>query len=97
VEVGTVDVHPGVWDSSYASSLDDFKKQIEPRVCEAGGDAAVALVNGGGGYVKATVLKSTGAPASTQPTAATAGCQFDTQCKGDRVCVKGECVEPAKK
>jgi hypothetical protein len=22
------------------------------------------------------------------------GCQFDTQCKGDRVCQAGQCVEP---
>lgn len=35
-----------------------------------------------------------------QPSAApaapdqTAGCRYDTQCKGDRVCVKGECVAP---
>ena len=31
-----------------------------------------------------------------QPTAGPdeAGCHFDTQCKGDRICVKGECVSP---
>ena len=28
------------------------------------------------------------------PPAAAPGCSFDTQCKGDRVCVHGECVTP---
>src|SRR5688500_14583045 len=37
---------------------------------------------------------------ATAPVAAKAppeadGCNFDTQCKGERICVKGECVEPA--
>jgi hypothetical protein len=37
------------------------------------------------------------APAATQPPAkpaTVAGCSFDAQCKGDRVCVKRECVAP---
>jgi hypothetical protein len=25
----------------------------------------------------------------------TAGCHYDTQCKGDRICVEGRCTEPA--
>jgi hypothetical protein len=25
------------------------------------------------------------------------GCQFDTQCKGDRICDDGECITPRKK
>lgn len=37
------------------------------------------------------------APAVSTPAAAPvqSGCQYDAQCKGDRVCVKGECVDPA--
>lgn len=31
------------------------------------------------------------APAAGAPT--DVGCRFDTQCKGDRICVKGECVD----
>ncbi len=31
--------------------------------------------------------------AAIWPAAATAGCEYDTQCKGNRLCVKGECVE----
>jgi len=30
-------------------------------------------------------------------TTAAGGCTYDTQCKGDRICQKGECVEPAAK
>jgi hypothetical protein len=29
-------------------------------------------------------------PKATAP----GGCQFDTQCKGERICVSGQCVEP---
>lgn len=33
------------------------------------------------------------APAAA-PAPSTAGCTYDTQCKGDRICVKSECVDP---
>jgi len=96
VEVGTLDV-TGV-DSS--DNLASFKTNIAPRVCEAGGDAVIAMANGYGYYIKATVLKAepggTSAPNLTQgsvPAPSAGGCTFDTQCKGDRVCTKGECVE----
>jgi len=35
-------------------------------------------------------------PASTAASAAPVGCQFDTQCKGERVCQGGVCVDPPK-
>ena len=49
------------------------------------------------GAAPAAPTASAAAPAaSSQGAAAPAhGCQFDTQCKGDRVCVKGEGVDPA--
>jgi hypothetical protein len=111
IEVGTVDVEAGNYGNPFKSNLADFKSQIESRVCQAGGDAAVASANGYGVYVHATILKASDAPVSTPPPPAeaapapappvepipTAGCQYDAQCKGDRVCVRGECVEPAKK
>jgi hypothetical protein len=99
VELGTVDVEPGNWGRNIYTNLAEFKEHIAPYVCAAGGDAAVALANGYGMYIKATILKTTGAPpaASVPAGSAAGGCQFDTQCKGDRVCVKGECVDPAKK
>lgn len=34
-------------------------------------------------------------PVAAKASAEAAGCNFDTQCKGERICVKGECVEPA--
>jgi hypothetical protein len=34
-------------------------------------------------------------PATQIASAPAAGCQYDTQCKGDRVCMKGQCVDPA--
>jgi hypothetical protein len=84
VEVGVVDAHLGDYGSNAFSTLADFKKEIAPYVCRAGGDMAVALANDAGIYIRATVLKS-------QPEA---GCQLDTQCKGARVCVRSECVDP---
>jgi hypothetical protein len=35
------------------------------------------------------------APTAANPSPPSNGCQFDTQCKGERVCVRGECVEPS--
>ena len=79
-----------------ANKLDWFKEVIERDVCQAGGDAAVAMANGSGIYIKATILKSTGGAAAANAPTTAVGCQFDTQCKGDRICVKGECTDPAK-
>jgi hypothetical protein len=94
VEKGVVEAQLGDYGSNEFSSLADFKKEIAPQVCRAGGDMAVAHANGAGIYVRATILKATGAASSTPPPPA--GCEFDTQCKGDRVCVRGECTDPSK-
>ena len=67
---------------------------MTPYVCHLGGDAAVAWANGYGMYMKASVLKRSAAASGPTPNRASPGCQFDTQCKGERVCVKGECVSP---
>jgi hypothetical protein len=99
VEIATIDAPASGIGAS--TKLDDFKTHIEPYVCQAGGDAAVAWPNGLGIYVKATVLKAKEAAAEGQPPGPSSGqvggCQFDTQCKGDRVCVKGECADPVRK
>jgi hypothetical protein len=95
VEKGVVNAHLGDFGSNAFSTLADFKKEIAPYVCRTGGDMAVAQANGAGIYVRATILKATGAPPSSPASAA--GCAFDTQCKGDRVCVKGECVDPSNR
>jgi hypothetical protein len=99
VELGTIDVRPGSFGTNIFRNLADFKSRIEPLVCAAGGDAALASANGYGMYIQATVLKSVASAASVARAteAPSAGCQFDTQCKGARVCVKGECEEPVTK
>jgi hypothetical protein len=99
VEIGTIDVQQSGWGDGVFRTLDAFKDHIEPYVCRAGGDVAVAMANGYGMYIKATVLKTKASTAEAQvsPKEVPGGCQFDTQCKGDRLCVKGECVEPEKK
>lgn len=104
MELAVIDV-----DAAYApKNMATFGKKIAPKVCEAGGDAVIARANGNGQWIKATVLKRLpDAPPPPQPPmpphhagqppaapAATAGCSFDTQCKGDRICVDGKCVSP---
>lgn len=101
IELGTLDLTTGA-----TTNLGEFRSGIRPQVCRAGGDAALALANGYGVYIKATVLKrveeappANGAPRlpPPQPPAAAGGCSFDTQCKGDRVCAQGVCVDPPAK
>src|SRR5688572_15971846 len=91
-EVAVVDVP----EAKKYDEIADFKEEIRPHVCQAGGDAAWALANGYGYYIKATVLKQA-KPLQAEPVAAAPaeGCKFDTQCKGDRICEAGECRSPA--
>ncbi len=104
-EIGTIDVTPGGYGVNQFTDLSDFKAHITPNVCKLGGDAAIAAANGFGMYIKATVLKRVARPAPAAPAAPTAaqasaeapkkhGCEFDSQCKGDRICVDGHCEAP---
>jgi len=104
-EIGTIDVTPGGYGDHVFQNLSDFKDHIRPNVCELGGDAALAFANGNGWYIKASVLKRVAAkPAASEPAPAPVavaakreshGCEFDSQCKGDRICVEGKCQSPA--
>jgi hypothetical protein len=96
-EVGVVDVTPSGFGFNVYRELSEFKRGIQPLVCKAGGDAAIAHANGFGMYIKATILKMVAiAPQpSDRGTAPTVGgCQYDSQCKGDRICVSGQCTTP---
>lgn len=57
-----------------------------------GGEGSTAQIScapaGGGGTPAAATTPPGGANAP-------AGCQYDTQCKGDRICKDGECVDTA--
>jgi hypothetical protein len=99
VEIGAVDVTPGMYGDKMHMDLGSFKSEIRHHVCKAGGDAAFAMANGHGVYIKATILKrmvpgSSSTPAPVQPTTGIGGCSYDTQCKGDRICVDGKCSSP---
>jgi hypothetical protein len=102
IEIATIDVRSGAYRSNSYTRIDDFKDEIRPYVCRAGGDAAIGYANGEGRYITASVLKRVTVPnmaPSSQPVFSAApvnnfGCHFDTQCKGDRVCVRGVCVDP---
>lgn len=94
-EIGTIDVNRGWYGQKTHTKIEGFKEEIAPYVCEAGGDAAVATSELGL-YLKASVLKHVDeAPAAAEPTPKpSGGCEYDTQCKGERVCVDGACVDP---
>lgn len=59
--------------------------------CEEGGETTTVVA-------AATTAAPAPTPAPVSATAAapaTGGCEYDTQCKGDRVCVNRQCVDPA--
>jgi hypothetical protein len=62
IEVGVVETQLGNYGSNAFSTLSDFKKEIAPYVCKAGGDVALAYANDAGIYVRATVLKAAAKP-----------------------------------
>lgn len=101
-EIGTVDVTPGGYGVNVFTDLKSFKDHIRENVCALGGDAALASANGYGMYIKATVLKRVANQLSARSADATpatrarhSGCEYDTQCKGARICVEGKCVAEA--
>jgi hypothetical protein len=65
--------------------------------CEDG-EETTAIVAAATTAAPAPVPTPTPAPVSATAAApATGGCEYDTQCKGDRVCVNRQCVDPAPK
>ena len=56
VEIGAIDFSQSFTGKMY-SELDELKTAITPDVCKAGGDAAIALANGLGEYIKVTIVK----------------------------------------
>ena len=67
-----------------------------------GADTETAVFTAVSSLVEQLIGKTANAVPLAAPTApaqaqAAAGCAKDTDCKGERVCVKGECVEPAPK
>jgi hypothetical protein len=93
MEIGTLDLQ-GV----AATTIPEFREAAKHDVCTLGGDAVFPRVSGYGFYSHATVLHSVAAPSapSAAPSAAD-GCHYDAQCKGERICVSGQCVNPPAK
>lgn len=58
-EVGVLDFSAPSLNAGISGrrSVSEFKEAIQPLVCEAGGDAVIAEVNGGGEYVRGTVVR----------------------------------------
>lgn len=96
MEIGTIDYSYSA-EISNIKTLGEFKARIRSLVCAAGGDAAIAFANGVGDYTKATVLKATPDERDEPVSARASGCSYDTQCKGERICHQGVCVDPPAK
>lgn len=62
----------------------------EAMRCEGSGGAEAAAASSSPAPTASSPATAT--PPTVAPAAATGGCQFDTQCKGDRICVDGGCV-----
>src|SRR5258707_991532 len=69
-EIAVIDVKAGTLEHKVFMDIADFKAEIGPYVCRAGGDAAIAY-SSDGVYRKATVLKRTAkVPAASKSTEA---------------------------
>lgn len=81
--------------------------ELRKAACAQGGDTVYDFDEGKQGeyhIIIATIAVRDSAgsaepePAPAAPTeTAHAGCQYDSQCKGDRICDSGVCVAPAAK
>jgi len=102
-EIGVANVRPGHGGGTLIAphTPGAFRKLIGDKVCAAGGELVVGEINGLGQYVRGTVFVASKKPVAAQrhpasPThAPMRGCQYDTQCKGNRICEQGRCVSPA--
>lgn len=83
-------------DITIADEEQNFGSKTWTATCE--GKTYYCSAVGGGQYAPPQIsCKEQGGHASAPPPAApapAAGCQFDTQCKGDRLCKAGRCVDP---
>lgn len=50
-EIGIIDIEANIRDTA------SFKEFIQEKVCQVGGDAVIASINGYGMYIKGTVIK----------------------------------------
>ena len=67
-------------------------RAAEGYYCSTAGTELACKENSSASHQTAVTTVSSGVP-SAQPVRE-AGCQYDTQCKGDRICSNGSCVPP---
>jgi hypothetical protein len=73
------------------SELADFKEEIRPHVCRAGGDAVVATANGDGNWIKASVLRLGSARPQDEPVGEAVG-DCVPPCSPGYECNSGTCA-----
>lgn len=91
-EIGVVNIDPARTGTEVGTiapgTPGELRELIGADVCRGGGELVVGEVDDLGQYIRGTVYRRTG------DAVALAGCSYDTQCKGDRICDAGRCVSP---
>jgi hypothetical protein len=70
-----------------------LKRMDEAAAAAAPGSSAAPAPAAPAAVTPAAVAPAPAKPGAAVPPPGT-GCQYDTQCKGERICVKSECVAP---
>jgi hypothetical protein len=103
-ELGALDFAPTSFSGIIPTDIPALRKVVAKDVCEMGGDAILPHLSSDGEYNHVTILHRVSAtPAASAASAAAPaapaaeGCHYDTQCKGDRICSGGQCVDPPAK
>ena len=80
-------------DIEITSKDTDWVGNARTWTAECHGKTYYCSAQGGGGNAAPVAVcnPATNEGSKSQPAA---GCQYDTQCKGDRICRAGACVEP---
>ncbi len=87
----------GCAESDITISGDTSEYHTRTWIADCNGKSYYCSATGGGHslVVSCHLPESTSRPASPPPQAT--GCTYDTQCKGDRICKAGRCVDPGPK
>lgn len=94
--------HVGCPENEIAIKDDDFNLAGRTWTAECRGHKYYCSERGGGKYANTEVACTEGqsnpqTSSPAPPAAVTSGCEYDTQCKGSRVCQNRQCVDAAAK
>lgn len=94
--------HVGCPENEIVIKDDNYNLSTRTWTAECRGRKYYCSERGGGKYANTEVACAESQPSPTaaspaSPAAAASGCEYDTQCKGNRICQNRQCVDaPAK-